>query len=60
MGREDYPFCLYCGAKIKWAFFNNETSLLTFHCQCGEVVYVEIKLEDVEGLLPNPRSAQGC
>jgi len=60
MDREDYPYCIYCDAKIKWVYFDNETSLLTFHCECGEIVHVEIKLEDGERLLPDPRSAQGC
>jgi len=59
MDREDYPYCISCNAKMKWASFDNITSLLIFHCECGEFVHVEIELEDGEGLLSNPRSAQG-
>ena len=60
MGREDYPYCVYCNGKVKWVSLNNVTQLLTFHCGCGESIHVEINLEDGEGLLPNPRRAQGC
>ena len=51
MGREDYPYCIYCDAKIKWVSFDNVTCLLSFYCECGEIIYVENELENGEGLL---------
>jgi len=61
MDREDYPYCIYCNAKITWVSLNNAMQLLVFHCGlCGNSVSVEIELENGEGLLQNPRSVKGC
>ncbi len=59
MAREDYPYCISCDMKMRWATFNNSTRLLVFHCECGERVHVEIELDEGKGLLSNLRSAKG-
>lgn len=51
MNREDYPYCIYCDTKTKWAIFDNIDSILIFYCECGSEVKVGIKLEKDERLL---------
>jgi hypothetical protein len=60
MVREDYPCCISCPEKMKWVTFDSSTSLLVFYCGCGEIVEVEIKLEDAEGLLSDSECTKGC
>lgn len=53
MGKEDYPDCIFCGQRTKWANFDNISELLTFYCSdCGQSVEVDIGIEN-ERLLSN-------
>ena len=60
MDREDYPYCISCPEKMKWVTFDSSTNLLVFYCGCGEIVEVETKIEDDEGLLPDSGYTKGC
>ena len=59
LDREDYPDCVFCGERTKWADFDNIAGLLVFHCySCGESVEVDIGIKD-ERLLRYSGSRQG-
>ena len=59
MDREDYPDCVFCGQRTKWAVFDNASGLLVFHCyECGQSVEVDIGIKD-EGLLRDSGSGSG-
>ncbi len=61
MAREDYPYCIYCDAKITWVIFDDTTKILTFRCHCcGETIEVEIEVENGERLLSDPQCSEGC
>ncbi len=57
MNIEDYPDCVYCGARIYHIEHSEE--LLIFHCACGESVEMDIS-DGKEELLPAPRGGTGC
>jgi hypothetical protein len=57
MDREDYPYCIYCDAKIEWVTFDSLSKLIIYHCRCGETIEVEIISENDERLLSNSRSS---
>jgi len=46
MDREDYPDCVFCTQRTRWADFDNLTGLLVFHCECGESVEVDVGIKD--------------
>jgi transcription elongation factor Elf1 len=51
--REDYPDCVFCGERIRWATVSNDIGTLLFHCHsCGQGVEVDIT---DEGLLRDSR-----
>jgi len=59
MAIEDYPYCIFCDSKVTWVSFDEVTRLVTFRCQCGEAVEVEIELENAKGLLRDPQCSEG-
>ncbi len=47
LDREDYPDCVFCGQRTKWASFDNMKGLLLFHCyECGQSVEVDMEITD--------------
>jgi len=58
LDRGDYPDCVFCTQRTRWADFDNSTGLLVFHCECGESVEVDIGIKN-EGLLPDSRDRKG-
>lgn len=60
MSQEDYPYCVYCDAKVSFAQFDTQSQSIMFYCECGEIVEVGIGLEDGERLLSDSGCAEGC
>ena len=56
MNVEDYPDCVYCGARIY--HIERSEELLIFHCACGEAVEMDISNGNEE-LLPDSRGGPG-
>lgn len=59
MAIEDYPYCIYCDSKINWVILDEEATVATFICKCGEAIEVELGLEYDEGLLRDSGSSEG-
>lgn len=59
MGREDYPYCLDCGEKVRWVRWDAKENLLILGClACGSSVEIQMDAQD-EGLLQDSGGREG-